>query len=321
MPYRRKDSRFWWISYPDPTRRSGTAQESSGTTSLREAKRIERKKRAEAGERKSESGRLYDEIIDYYLDHHEAKASHWRDLYAADRLSEAFSGVAVATIKGADIASYKASRAVSDATVNKELFLLSAAIRYWNDQHDENLPNPVKGRTYGQGQGRIRWATRKEIDALKAAAPRAGWFADFVELSVQTGLRRGELLALDWFRVDLANELIYLEPEHQKNRTRASVPMTKKAKAILKRRRKLKDAKVIPVDYVTKTFNRACVKAGLDDFHVHDLRHTFAAWLVQKGVPMRTVAELLRHKDIRMTLRYAHLAPTSTRDALKSVVL
>lgn len=256
-----------------------------------------------------------------YLTNHESKASHWRDLFSADRLSEAFTGKLIDEIKGADITAYRASREASDATIDKELFLLSAAIRHWNDQHDETLPNPVKGRTKGQGPGRVRWATREEIDKLKDAAPRTEWFADFVELSVQTGMRRGELLTLDWFRVDLKNRLIYLEPEHQKNRTRASVLMTDKAHAILKRRRKLNEAKVIPVNNVTKTFNRACARIGLDDFRIHDLRHTFAAWCVQQGMPLRTVAELMRHKDIRMTMKYAHLAPEDAREALRRVEL
>ena len=49
----------------------------------------------------------------------------------------------------------------------------------------------------------------------------------------------------------------------------------------------------------------------------HTLRHTFASWLVQKGVPLHTVAELMGHKSIAMTQRYAHLSPDSLRNAAK----
>ncbi len=71
-----------------------------------------------------------------------------------------------------------------------------------------------------------------------------------------------------------------------------------------------------PIRDVRKSFGSTCRKAGIDDFHPHDLRHTCAAWLVQQGVPIRDVSELLRHSDIRITMRYAHLAPENVRRAV-----
>ena len=67
---------------------------------------------------------------------------------------------------------------------------------------------------------------------------------------------------------------------------------------------------------VKRSFATACRRAGITDFHIHDLRHTCAARLVQAGVSIREVAELLRHSDIRVTMRYAHLAPESVRSAV-----
>jgi hypothetical protein len=67
---------------------------------------------------------------------------------------------------------------------------------------------------------------------------------------------------------------------------------------------------------VQKSFVSACTAAGLADFHIHDLRHTCAAWLVQAGVPLLDVSNLLRHASVVMTQRYAHLAPTSARNAV-----
>ena len=63
-----------------------------------------------------------------------------------------------------------------------------------------------------------------------------------------------------------------------------------------------------PYDEVKRSFNTACRKAGIKDFHFHDLRHTFASHLNMNGVDLKTVMRLLGHKDIRMTLRYAHLS-------------
>ena len=58
---------------------------------------------------------------------------------------------------------------------------------------------------------------------------------------------------------------------------------------------------------VKKSFQTACRRAGIDDFRIHDLRHTFASWLVMNGVPLFEVSKLLRHACIQMTERYAHL--------------
>lgn len=65
-----------------------------------------------------------------------------------------------------------------------------------------------------------------------------------------------------------------------------------------------------------RVFKKALAKAHIFDFHFHDLRHTFASWLVMDGVPLLTVSRLLGHKDIKMTLRYSHLAPNVFKDAM-----
>jgi integrase len=64
-------------------------------------------------------------------------------------------------------------------------------------------------------------------------------------------------------------------------------------------------------------FDRACEAAGLTDFHFHDLRHTFASWLIMRGVPLATVSNLLGHTSPTMTLRYAHLSPKHLTSAVR----
>ena len=60
---------------------------------------------------------------------------------------------------------------------------------------------------------------------------------------------------------------------------------------------------------VRTSFATACKRAGITNFHPHDLRHTFASWLVMDGVPLYDVSKVMRHSSIEMTQRYAHLAP------------
>jgi len=70
-------------------------------------------------------------------------------------------------------------------------------------------------------------------------------------------------------------------------------------------------------DDVRHGFDRACESAGLTDFHFHDLRHTFASWLIMRGVPLATVSNLLGHTSPTMTLRYAHLSPKHLTSAVR----
>jgi integrase len=70
---------------------------------------------------------------------------------------------------------------------------------------------------------------------------------------------------------------------------------------------------------VRAAFESACERAKLIDFHFHDLRHTFASWLVMRGRPLKEVQELLGHQTITMTMRYAHLSSDRLRDAVASL--
>ena len=73
------------------------------------------------------------------------------------------------------------------------------------------------------------------------------------------------------------------------------------------------------VKNIRKSFKSACSRAGIENFRIHDLRHTFASWLVMEGVPLFEVSKLLRHASIQMTERYAHLAPDHLHNAVDNL--
>ena len=153
---------------------------------------------------------------------------------------------------------------------------------------------------------------------------QAPYLADLLMVALHTGLRRGELLGLEWSRVDLRCRVIQLDPEHQKGKKHSTVPLNAPARDALPHRAGYR-ATICPdsawvftrkgsrIGSIKKSFATACQKAGIEDFHIHELRHTCGASMVQAGVPLRTVAEILRHSSISTTMKYAHLSPDNAR--------
>ena len=217
------------------------------------------------------------------------------------------------------------------STIRRELSLLSAAINYARIQWGWNIPNPVEKRKPPQGEDRIRWLKAEEAERLIAAArgePRAPHLADFIILGLHTGCRSQEMLALEWDRVDLEQRLIYLPAGKNKGKRHVSVPLNATACEVMARRKRFRDEhcpgspwvfstkKGTRVASVKHSFATACRRAGIADFRPHDLRHTCAAWLVQAGVPLMQVRDLLRHTSYQVTEKYAHLAPEQVRGAV-----
>lgn len=127
-------------------------------------------------------------------------------------------------------------------------------------------------------------------------------------------MRKGNILNLKWEQVDLRNGFILLDVT--KNGDRHEIPINNTLRATLLSLQRRLDIpfydKVTgkPYKEVRKSFATACRKAGIQDFRFHDLRHCFASSLIMAGVDLTTIKELLNHKSLTMTLRYAHLAPS-----------
>lgn len=227
--------------------------------------------------------------------------------------------------------SRKTRKRVADSTIRRELSLLSAAVNYARKEWEWNIPNPVEDRKPPPGHHRIRWLkpnVAKQLLAAAARDPRATHLPDFIELGLHTGCRSQEMLGLEWSRVDLDQRLIYLPAPKNKGKRHLSVPLNETAYRVLRRRSEFRELHCpkSPWVFCTKegkrigsvktSFATACKRAGIEDFHPHDLRHTCAAWLVQAGVPLIQVRDLLRHTTIQVTEKYAHLAPDNVRGAV-----
>jgi integrase len=136
------------------------------------------------------------------------------------------------------------------------------------------------------------------------------------------------LLYLEWDRMDWSQRLIHLQGAGTKSGKRRSIPLNATARAALVSRAAFRAAQCPASRWVfcheqgrrlqdvKNSFNTACRRAGIVDFHFHDLRHTCAAWMIQAGVPLAEIRDLLGHASIEMTERYAHLAPENIRAAV-----
>ena len=158
---------------------------------------------------------------------------------------------------------------------------------------------------------------------------KAPHLSDFITLALHTGMRSGEILGLEWRRVDLQQGRILLEATNQKSGKPGMIPLNQTAReAILSRARfRAQHCPASPwlfcdrdgrrIASVKKSFAAAVRRSGIDHCTPHDLRRTCGSWLVQAGVPIQQVSRLLRHSDIRVTDRvYAHLLPEQLHEAV-----
>lgn len=321
-PFKRKDSRYYWIRYTDKhgIRRSQSAR----TTVYKDALALEQQKRAAAHHDRLDPRhrqQTFDNLMDAWLTE---TGDRPRDIHATKALYHHFAGLHLDDITPQHVNDYKRQRRQQgrqDATIRKELSVLQTAIRYAAREWGWHNANPLHGRLPQKSSGRIRWLTREEADALvQACDKRAPWLPDMIVLALNTGMRRGEILQLEWSRVDLGQRLIHLAPQHQKSRRHGTIPLNTTATQLLRNRFHHGDHVFEnaggPIGSIKRSFATACRNANLVDVRFHDLRHTFASWLIQAGVPLAQVSEAMRHSDIRMTMAYAHLAPDAARAAV-----
>jgi integrase len=281
-------------------------------------------------------------VEDEYLPHSQAvntKRCYETQTTRANGLYPFFGDKRLRDIRRADIEKFRDQRIKSickrtkrpfrPATVNREIMLLSAVFReaFLREYVDRN---PVRGvKPLAELNRRVRYLSPDEEKKLLSAC--ALHLRPIVVTAIHSGMRRGELLGLLWGDIDFDQRLVRVRAETSKTHKQRYIPMNDTLHATLKEiapddDRWGADRPVFAHSDGTKKrqtvgtgFEGACKRAVIVDFHFHDLRHTFASRLVQAGVPLNRVAELLGHADLKMTLRYAHLAPANLVDAVKTL--
>jgi integrase len=226
---------------------------------------------------------------------------------------------------------YKAKRLkeVSPVSVNVELRMLKAAMstaRRWNLV--AGTPMVSLARVPEQAPLSL---TRGEFQKLLSLIGE-GWFRELVLFAVCTGLRQAEILNLRWADIDLDRRLISIESRptwKTKMGKRRTVPLSETAHVLLSSKLGKSFSEYvftlngsrISGSWVTHLFKRYVRAAKFPNQRVrfHSLRHSFATWLVQDGVPLAEIQALLGHSSVQVTEKYSHLAASELHEAVNKI--
>ena len=201
-----------------------------------------------------------------------------------------------------------------------------ALVRFLDTDEEQRLRTALENRDAEMARARLSanaWRGERKKDVLPEILHFGDHLTPAVLLSMNTGLRRGELLGLTWDRVDLLNKVLTVVGSTSKSGQTRHVPLNDEALSVLKKwREQNPDAvRVFYIDTGFKSAWRTLLNASeIAKFRWHDLRHHFASKLAQAGVPLNTIRELLGHASLAMTIRYAHLAPDQKREAVALLI-
>jgi len=245
-----------------------------------------------------------------------------RDRFSIDHLVSFFKDKYLFEITPEMIEKYKAMRLekVSPASVNRELACLKHMFTKAIEWGYVNS-NPAKTvKLLKEPPGRLRYLRPEEIKKLLDTC--SDHVRSIVITAVNTGMRKSEILNLRWNDVDLRNRKITVV--NAKNNETRVIPINQTLyQELLNLSQKPKGKCVFsdqnghPYGDIKKGFSAALKRAGIEDFRFHDLRHTFGSHLVMQGVDLKTVQQVMGHKDIKMTMRYSHLSPEYVQEAME----
>ena len=217
----------------------------------------------------------------------------------------------------------QSQRLLADATINRHFAFLRHVLML-AVKDGKLIQNPVSSLKFFPEVKRTRFLASEELHRLRGVMIPEDW--KLVAFFIETGLRRGEQFQLQWSQVDLENGVLTL-PMPKGGKTR-HVPLSEEAKGILRSFDSfLRSAWVFPglknvtqpMDsraFLRRSYEPGLRQAGITGACWHSLRHTAASRRIMAGVDLVSVKEILGHRDIQTTLRYAHLAPGHLRDAV-----
>ncbi|MFP1891033.1 site-specific integrase [Lonsdalea quercina] len=236
--------------------------------------------------------------------------------------------------EGKPVPAYKA-KPVSDSTkYSMQAFMRSLMRIAANEWGWLNSVPVVKARQ--PRNKRIRWLTHAEARRLIDELPPH--MKQVVTFALATGLRRSNIIDLEWSQIDLTRRMAWIHPENAKGGKAIGVALNDTSCDVLRGQigkhhrwvfvhevaatkpdgNKTPEIRKLRVDG-NKAWKAALKRAGIEDFRFHDLRHTWASWLVQSGVPLSALQEMGGWESIEMVRRYAHLSPVHLTQHAKQI--
>lgn len=213
------------------------------------------------------------------------------------------------------------------STINKHINMLNRMLslaKHWGHIPYASLQHsPIKPLTLGDFKQ--RFLSQAEIERLLTAcrASTHPFLYHFVQLLLLTGARKGEAQGVIWRDIDFSNR-VWIVPKSKNGRSRRII-LNSAAVTVLHATRETAERLLLSTSAASPVFTNpktrrayhsfdlcwysARTVAGLEDVRLHDLRHTFASLLINKGVSIYEVQRLLGHSSVQMTQRYAHLTP------------
>lgn len=252
--------------------------------------------------------------------------SYTRDKSSFGHLIPHFKGMALSSIKPKHIEDYKKARLDTDikvrpskkkpdpGTINRELDSLQAMFTVAEKLEKFEGKNPVKAvQKLPMQEKSMKILKRDEIDRLIKVCD--GFTRALVIIALNTAMRKNEILNLRWYDVDFTGGFVHIK-ESKSSKIR-KVPMNEVVRNTIKEVER--EGEFIFHNPKTGTrirdfyrsWKTACKDAKISDLRFHDLRHTAATLMVQGGIDLVTVRDILGHANIQMTVKYAHSTPES----------
>jgi integrase len=321
---------IWWIGYSDPQGRwirestqCRNKKEAQGVLASIKTKIVEGKFFNKTQKQKLPFKVVAERVLEYQRAMKRRSVEQFHRHYT-NHLITYFGKKFLDEIGTQEVERYRLERSegVSPATVNRSLAVLkrifNLAIKW--DLIDRN---PVRFVEFlKEPEGRLRFLSKVEQAALLGQCK--GDIYDIILVALRTGMRRGEVLGLRKSDLDFERELIFVS-KSKTDKTR-QLSMIPEVKVLLQRRafglteetHIFRNKQGQPLRSCDDSFASALSRAGIKDFHFHDLRHSYATDLISAGVDIFTVSKFLGHTDPKITARvYAHLSPEYRRSEME----